>query len=200
MRTNVPPPDARRARSKRALARADLLAAAGRRARRVLRRSLVQLCDGRDALPLPKDARPLPRSFIKFQRLRALRRRRRRVEERREPGRLGDVRRRRGQRPVRAALGAADRLPRTTPYHCKKPRRPRAGFNGPGRRGTAGLGRPVPRRLRRHGRDVGDASRRRGAGVRTASRRTRGKSALAVVNTARGAGTVVAAAAGLLCC
>mmetsp|Transcript_19297 Transcript_19297/g.50222 ORF Transcript_19297/g.50222 Transcript_19297/m.50222 type:complete len:393 (+) Transcript_19297:309-1487(+) len=132
----------------------------------MLRRSPFQLRDGGDALPLPKDARPLPRSFIEFQRLRALRRRRHRVEERREPGRLGDVRRRRGQRPVRAALGAADRFVGPAPHDRPEPRRPRAGFDGSGRRGTAGLDRFIIRCLRGHGRDVGDAGRRRCAGVR----------------------------------
>ena len=60
--------------SSEASARADLLAAAGRRARRVLRRSAFSFATGRDALPLSKDARPLPRSFVDFQRLRAVRR------------------------------------------------------------------------------------------------------------------------------
>ena len=48
--TNVPPPDARRARQ-RAVARADLLAPAGRRPRRVLRRSLFSFATGATHYP-----------------------------------------------------------------------------------------------------------------------------------------------------
>ena len=90
----MPPPDARRARKRASLARTFW------RLRAV---ALVACCDEAlfsfatgGALPLSEDARPLPRSFIEFQRLRELWRRRRRVEERRAARRLGDLRRRRG--------------------------------------------------------------------------------------------------------